>query len=92
MGCDSSNVILLAGAADDRVSPEVSIDGKARGALSYAFARSLEGHADADKDGVITRKELVQFVRATVPQRSDSQQVIVSKPDQADDVAFMRLK
>ena len=92
MGCDFSNVILLAGAADDRVSREVSIDGKARGALSYAFARSLKGHADADEDGVITRKELVQFVRATVLQRSDSQQVIVSKPDQADDVAFMRLK
>ena len=60
--------------------PEVTIDGVERGALSYAFARSLEGAADADGDGVVTERELVAFVRATVQQKTESQQVPQSFP------------
>jgi uncharacterized caspase-like protein len=71
---------FIAGVSDERLVPEVQIDGVARGALSFAFARSLEGAADADRNGVVTEKELNGFIRATVQQRTDSQQVPQSFP------------
>jgi uncharacterized caspase-like protein len=74
------SVTFLAGVADGRLVPEVTIGGVARGALSYAFARAVEGAADADGDGTVTERELVGFVRATVQQRTESQQVPQSFP------------
>ncbi|MDQ0472570.1 caspase family protein [Labrys wisconsinensis] len=76
----NDDVTFLAGVSDERLVPEVQIDGQPRGALSYAFARALEGAADADHDGVTTEKELVAFIRATVQQKTDSQQVPQSFP------------
>ncbi len=59
--------ILVAGATlDDKTIPEILIDGRPRGALSYATARALEGGADLDRDGVVTAAEFELFVRQTV--------------------------
>jgi hypothetical protein len=76
----NDDVTFLAGVSDDRLVPEVVIDGVERGALSFAFARALEGAADADGDGIVTERELVSFVRATVQQRTESQQLPQSFP------------
>jgi hypothetical protein len=81
---------FLAGVSDDKVVPEVTINGQQRGALSYAFARALEGQADADHDGVTTEKELVSFVRAYVLQATQSQQVSQSFPPVSRDIPVFR--
>ncbi|WP_448954142.1 caspase family protein [Labrys neptuniae] len=81
---------FLAGVADDKLVPEVSIDGQPRGALSYAFSRALEGQADANHDGVTTEKELISFVRAFVLQATQSQQVSQSHPDVSRDIPVFR--
>jgi uncharacterized caspase-like protein len=79
IGADDE-VTFLAGVSDERLVPEVEIEGVARGALSFSFARALEGAADADADGEVTEKELTTFVRTKVQQLTDSQQVPQSFP------------
>ena len=62
-----------------------------RGALSYAFARAIEGNADTDHDGKVTLKELFTNVRQVVYQLSDQRQNVVtmSSASRSDsDVAF----
>jgi hypothetical protein len=68
------NVVHLGAVRTDELVPEVSIDGQKRGALSYAFARALEGAADADHDGVISNAELTNYLTSVITQRSDGQQ------------------
>ncbi len=41
---------------------EVTIDGRKRGALSYAFARALDGAADYNKDGALDHLELGEYL------------------------------
>jgi uncharacterized caspase-like protein len=68
-------------AVDDRhEAPELMIGGSPRGGASYAFARALEGQADADKDGVTTRLELIAFVRQRVLELSFGRQAPVGAP------------
>ncbi len=81
---------FLAGVSDDKLVPEVAINGQQRGALSFAFARAIEGQADADHDGVTTEKELVSFVRAFVLQATQSQQVSQSFPTVSRDIPVLR--
>ncbi|MDQ0392355.1 caspase family protein [Labrys monachus] len=83
---------FLAGVADDKLVPEVTIGGRQRGALSFAFARALEGQADANHDGVTTEKELVSFVRASVLQSTQSQQVSQSFPTVSRDIPVFGAK
>jgi len=71
---------FLAGVADDRLVPEIQIAGQSRGALSYSFARALEGAADADHNGATTEQELVAYIRANVLQLTESQQIAQSFP------------
>lgn len=78
---EQDDFTFLAGVADDRLVPEVQIDGQARGALSYSFARALEGAADENHDGVTTEKELVSFIRSSVLQHSDGQQISQAFPE-----------
>lgn len=73
-------ITFLAAVPEDRLAPELEIDGVPRGGLSWAFARSLEGAADANRDGRVTEQELTTFVRTAVQQRSDSQQITQSYP------------
>ncbi len=71
---DLKNVTFIGATSDDRLTPEVTIDGLLRGALSWSFARALEGKADVDQDGVVSQFELVTFVVAAVRMHVENQQ------------------
>jgi hypothetical protein len=71
---DPANLLFLAGSQEDQAVPEMHLNGVARGALSVAIARALEGGADTNRDGVITGDELTQFVLSYVESLADSNQ------------------
>ncbi len=66
-------------------APEVVIAGQPtlRGALSYAVARAIEGAADRQHKGVLTRGALYEYARQVVSHLEDTQ-VIYTRPEQAD--------
>ncbi len=68
-----SNLVFFSATQEDQKSPEVTIDGQRRGALSYAFARALEGAADRNHDGALTWLEIKPFVTRLVRQLSEAQ-------------------
>lgn len=68
-------VTVLAASLESQPTPEVIIDGEPRGALSWSFARAVEGAADRNGDGVITRIELEDYVFSNVKNRSEALQV-----------------
>ena len=73
------HVSFLAAGQEHEQVPEVALpgaDGEAeiRGALSYMFARALEGRADANRDGALRRSELWRFVRENVRMASEARQ------------------
>ena len=68
-------VTVLAASLESQPTPEVIIDGKPRGALSWSFARALEGSADRDGDSLITRIELEDYVFSNVKHRAEALQV-----------------
>lgn len=63
---EQPNVTFFAAVADHELAPEVMIDQKPRGALSWAFANALRGQADRDGDGIVTKGELEAHVRGAV--------------------------
>jgi hypothetical protein len=74
-----ANVVYLGAAQDNEKVPEVNLPDatgrrQARGALSYLFARAIDGEADADGDGTVTRRELFDFIRENARLLSDSRQ------------------
>ncbi len=73
-------VLFLAATQESRKTPEVFIHGRPRGALSYAFARILEGAADGNHDRVTTLFELEDYLRATVRQFSEARQTPEVRP------------
>jgi hypothetical protein len=84
---DLDHVLFFAGVADHLEVMEVTVDGKKRGALSYAVARGLRGEADQDGDGGISRSELTAFVRATMLSVTNGrQQVQVEGTGRRDDL------
>ena len=56
------------------VLPDESGRPELRGALSYMFARAVEGEADIDGDGMLRRDELWRFVRENVRMMSEARQ------------------
>ncbi|MGD9479036.1 caspase family protein [Shinella sp. G-2] len=68
-------VTVLAASLESQPTPEVIIDGEPRGALSWSFARAVEGSADRDGDGIITRIELEDYIFSNVKNRSEALQV-----------------
>ena len=68
-------VTVLAASLESQPTPEVIIDGEPRGALSWSFARAVEGSADRDSNGVITRIELEDYIFSNVKNRSEALQV-----------------
>lgn len=68
-------VTVLAASLESQPSPEVIIGGEARGALSWSFARAVEGSADRNGDGKISRVELEDYVFANVKHQSEALQV-----------------
>ena len=77
---DLDRTTFLAAVDRSTKAPEVRIPGidGLRGALSYAFARAIEGNADIDHDGKVTLKELFTNVRQVVYQLSDQRQNVVT--------------
>jgi hypothetical protein len=63
-------------------TPEIRIAGEAtpRGALSYAFARAVQGNADLDGDGRVTRRELIDYMRNTTHALTERKQEPVFAP------------
>lgn len=72
---DFRQVTVLAASLESQPSPEVIIEGEPRGALSWSFARAIEGAADRDGDGRISRVELEDYVFANVKHQSEALQV-----------------
>ena len=69
------DVALFLAAVDETAKvPEFLIEGRPRGALSFAFARGLRGAADADRDSELTKEELAFYVRRSVRQISQGVQ------------------
>ncbi len=68
------DVTFISGTEDSRSVPEVRIGGMERGALSYSFARALEGAADRNGDHEITQEELVSYLVPSVFQLVQGQQ------------------
>jgi hypothetical protein len=81
--------IFLAAADKNSKAPEIKVPGidGYRGALSYAFARAMDGAADIKGDGKITIKELFDYVHQVTYQLSDQRQNIVSASAPNLDVA-----
>ena len=61
---DPGKVTFIAASLETELVPEVNIGGRMRGAASYAFARALDGSADHDGDGTVTRGELAEYIVA----------------------------
>ena len=89
---DFDNVTFVGAVAEDKLTPEVTIDGKKRGALSWAFARALEGRADKDGDGQVSELELLGYVVPAVHAQVESQQTPQVLPLRARSVALLTLR
>lgn len=87
---DLGHVTFFSATEESRTSPEVTIEGVRRGALSFAFARGIEGAADADRDRKLTRGELGRYVRRSVRQISEANQTaeIRFRSGSEDDAVF----
>jgi hypothetical protein len=85
------NVTFLAATQENRKAPEVVINGGKRGALSYAFARAIEGAADANGDGSLSRFELESYIGRQVRQISEAQQAADLRPRGGRDFDLMTL-
>lgn len=81
-------VTFVSATEESRVVPEINIKGEQRGALSYSFARAVEGGADRDGDGRITQEELVSFLVPSVHQLVESQQTPQVLPVRASRAAI----
>lgn len=71
---DLANVIYVGATVDGQVIPELMIAGEPRGALSWSFARGVEGRADLDRDGGISMEELTLFLKETVRVATEGRQ------------------
>ena len=91
-----AHVSFLAAGQDHQQVPEIALPGphgepEPRGALSYVFARALEGAADDDGDGVLQRAELWRFVRENVRMRSGARQTPNLMPNEGGGEPVLRL-
>ena len=90
------HVSFLAAGQEHEQVPEIALPGKAgslepRGALSYVFARAVEGEADLDSDGVLRRDELWRFVRENVRMMSEARQTPNLLPNSRGGEPVLRL-
>ena len=69
-----ANVVYVGATVDGQVIPELMIAGEPRGALSWSFARGVEGRADLDRDGGISMSELSYFLQETVRVATEGRQ------------------
>jgi hypothetical protein len=72
---DFRSVTFIAATQDNMLTPELVIDGKPHGALSWAFARAVRGAADRDGDGHLSQQELLAYLVPTVQAEAENQQI-----------------
>jgi hypothetical protein len=89
---DFQNITFVAAVPADKLVPEVTIDGKKRGALSWAVARAFEGRADKDGDGELSELELLSYIVPAVRAQVESQQTPQVLPLRARSVPLMTLR
>jgi Caspase domain len=71
------SLTFLAGVDNEHSVLEYEIpsgSGKRRGALSYAFARAIEGEVKSGRPGFVTRGELIAYIRTTVRTHTENSQ------------------
>lgn len=85
---DLKHVTFIGATADDKLTPEVKIGGKWRGALSWSMARALEGHADRDANGEVDQFELIGYIVPAVASWVESQQTPQVVPLRPERVAL----
>jgi hypothetical protein len=88
---DFSAVTFIGATQEGRLTPELTIDGKPRGALSWAFSRALEGAADKDGDGALSQQELLSYLVPTVETQAENQQIPSVLPLGADAKPVIRI-
>jgi Caspase domain len=89
---DFQSITFVAAVPADKLVPEVTIEGKKRGALSWAVARAFEGRADKDGDGEVSELELLGFVVPAVHDLVESQQTPQVQPLRARSVPLVTLR
>ncbi len=88
---DFSFVTFIGATQENRLTPELMIDGNPRGALSWAFSRAMEGAADADGDGALTQQELLAYLVPTVESQAENQQIPQILPLRAEQKPIITL-
>lgn len=74
------NAVFLGASLESEVVPEIyasetlGTPPTPRGAMSYALARALEGHADRNRDGQLSSQELFSYVSDRVRALAESRQ------------------
>ena len=89
---DFNTVTFVGAVAEDKLTPEVTIDGQKRGALSWAFSRAIEGRADKDGDGEVSEFELLGYIVPAVHALVESQQTPQVLPLRARSVPLVTLR
>jgi uncharacterized caspase-like protein len=89
---DFNHVTFVGAVAEDKLAPEVTIEGQKRGALSWAFSRALEGRADKNGDGQVSELELLGYIVPAVHALVESQQTPQVLPLRARSTALVTLR
>lgn len=89
---DFENITFVGATTEDQLTPEVSIQGEKRGALSWALARAIEGRADFNGNGEVTQLELLGFVVNAVHAHVESQQTPQIRPLRARSEALYSVR
>jgi hypothetical protein len=71
---DLPHVTFFSASREHEVTPEVRIEGRIHGALSWSFAQAVRGAADHDRDGILRKGEVEHFVLENVRMRTEYQQ------------------
>ena len=79
-----AHVAFFGAVGQDELDPEILIKEVPRGALSWAVANGLRGAADLNKDGIVTKDELVTYVRDNVVSVTEGEQHPRFQPGQVD--------
>src|SRR5262249_29668587 len=73
---DFKHVTYIGATQDNMLDPELEIDGKPHGALSWAFAKAVaSGVADTNHDGRLSQQELLAYLVPTVQTQAENQQI-----------------
>jgi hypothetical protein len=87
---DFKTVTFVAATQDGMLTPELMLDGKPHGALSWYFAKAIRGAADGDGDGHLTQQELLSYLVPTVQAEAENQQIPSILPLRPDTKPIMR--